>query len=468
MNTAEIINSIKEHVAAAYTAVTGKDGTVPEQKNLSNLAAAIDSIQVLPTLTNEGTATDLAKGKQLINSSGGIVTGSYEELVLPTLTNEGTAADLVKGKQLINSNGEVVIGSYDPSSSQLPQLNSVSIAKSGNNINITNPSTNGNFVVRYKVYANGELKNEQSVMTFDLLSLDPNKYAIRVRAKGNYFNDSLDSNTVDVRVFNIVYNLTDINASINTTKITNGQTLSFTLMPVTNKYLPLSIQIECNGQTLDYTYDDYSGAVNINTIALEYGDGTQNTINITAAALDTPKLHAPILSIEGDMLYAKPPKYATSLEYYMNDTLFSTDADLSFPTFDVVAVPDAEYGFELNSEGYYVSKNYHIQNSAALCKVIFNVPSETQVRLDCINSGESNYDYGIISQLDKTLSISITDDGSTGTTNVLKNFKGASSTSVQTVELTVPKGEHFIYVKYRKDSSGDNDNDTLQFKVNLL
>ena len=46
MNTAEIINSIKEHVATAYTAVTGKNGTIPEQKNLSNLAAAIDSIQV--------------------------------------------------------------------------------------------------------------------------------------------------------------------------------------------------------------------------------------------------------------------------------------------------------------------------------------------------------------------------------------------------------------------------------------
>ena len=46
MNTTEIINSMKEHVTAAYTAVTGKDGIIPEQKNLSNLAAAIDSIQV--------------------------------------------------------------------------------------------------------------------------------------------------------------------------------------------------------------------------------------------------------------------------------------------------------------------------------------------------------------------------------------------------------------------------------------
>ena len=432
MNTAEIINSMKEHVAAAYTAVTGKNGTVPEQKNLSNLAAAIDSIQ---------------------------------GMVLPTLTNEGTAADLAKGKQLISSSGEVVIGSYETSG---PQLNRVTIAKSGSNLKITNPSTNGNFVAGYKLYGNGELKEEQNGSSFNLLNLAPNKYAITVRAKGNNFIDSIDSNTVDVAVFNIIYNLTDINASINTAKITNGQTLSFTLTPVTDKYLPLNIQIECNGQILDYTYNDYSGAVNINTIALEYGDSTQNTINITAVALDAPKLHAPVLSVDGDTLYARPPKYATSLEYYMNDELFSTDTDLPLPTFNVVAVPNATYGFELNSEGYYVSKNYHIQNSAALCKVVFNTPYETQVRLDCINSGEDNFDYGIISQLDKTLTTNINDDGGTGTTNVLKNFKGSNSTNVQTVTLTVPAGEHFIYIKYRKDSSNDTNNDTLQFKVNLL
>ena len=473
INSITPISSYDEyHYLAAHNTIVATASDIKKGKGAFNtngefVVGNYEEI-VLPTLTNEGTAADLMKGKQLISSNGEIVTGSYEELVLPTLTNEGTAEDLVSGKQLINSNGEMVIGSYDPSNPQLPQLNPVSIEKSGNNINISNVSINGNFVTGYKVYANGELKNEQSESTFNLLSLDPNKYAIRVRAKGNHFNDSVGSNAVDAAVFNIVYNLTDINASINTAKITNGQTLSFTLTPVTDKYLPLNIQIECNGQTLDYTYDDYSGTVNINTIALEYGDGTQNTISITAVALDVPKLHTPMLSIDGDTLYAEPPRYATSLEYYANDTLFSTDTNLPFAMFDVVAVPDAKYGFELNSAGYYVSKNYHIQNSAALCKVIFNVSAETQVRLDCINSGESNYDYGIISQLDKTLSTTNSDDGSTGTTNVLKNFKGSSSTKVQAVTLTVPAGEHFIYVKYRKDNSSDNGNDTLQFKVNLL
>ena len=107
MNTAEIINSMKEHVAAAYTAVTGKDGTIPEQKNLSNLAAAIDSIKVLPTLTNEGTAADLATGKQLINSSGEVVTGTGT--IIPTPEPEtGYFVKVIDydGTELLSARGE--------------------------------------------------------------------------------------------------------------------------------------------------------------------------------------------------------------------------------------------------------------------------------------------------------------------------------------------------------------------------
>ena len=44
----------------------------------------------------------------------------------------------------------------------------------------------------------------------------------------------------------------------------------------------------------------------------------------------------------------------------------------------------------------------------------------------------------------------------------------SSSTSVQTVDYGVLEaGEHFIYVKYRKDSSVNSGNDSLQFKVRL-
>lgn len=56
------------------------------------------------------TVSDIKKGKGAFNANGEFVVGNYEPVVLPTLTNEGTAADLVTGKQLISSSGEIVTG----------------------------------------------------------------------------------------------------------------------------------------------------------------------------------------------------------------------------------------------------------------------------------------------------------------------------------------------------------------------
>ncbi|MCI6609499.1 MAG: leucine-rich repeat domain-containing protein [Ezakiella sp.] len=55
-------------------------------------------------------ASDIKKGKGAFNTNGEFVVGNYEGVVLPALTNEGTAADLAAGKQLISSSGEVVTG----------------------------------------------------------------------------------------------------------------------------------------------------------------------------------------------------------------------------------------------------------------------------------------------------------------------------------------------------------------------
>ena len=50
-------------------------------------------------------------------------------------------------------------------------------------------------------------------------------------------------------------------------------------------------------------------------------------------------------------------------------------------------------------------------------------------------------------------------------TNVKKSFKGSSSTSVQSVSYSGVKVGDYIYVKYRKDTSVNKNNDSLQFKV---
>ena len=126
-------------------------------------------------------------------------------------------------------------------------------------------------------------------------------------------------------------------------------------------------------------------------------------------------------------------------------------------------VSTGTYPFELNTNGYYESTNKGHDSSYSYATL--NYEGFENLVLECINSGESNYDYGIISQPDVQLGESISDDGATGSTNVFHNFKGESSTNP--VQLTIPsdKGSHFITIKFRKDSSSAQGNDSLQFKV---
>ena len=121
------------------------------------------------------------------------------------------------------------------------------------------------------------------------------------------------------------------------------------------------------------------------------------------------------------------------------------------------------YPFELNTNGYYESTNKGHNSSYSYATL--NYQGFENLVLECINSGESNYDYGIISQPDVLLSESYEDDGATGSTKVFKNFKGESSTNP--VQLTIPSDgdTHFITIKFRKDSSTSEGNDSLQFKV---
>lgn len=129
--------------------------------------------------------------------------------------------------------------------------------------------------------------------------------------------------------------------------------------------------------------------------------------------------------------------------------------------YEVVAVENASYGFQLNSNGYYYSTNKGVSNSYAICQVNIINKNGKKIYFDCINSGESNYDFGILSKVNTALSLSNNEDNG----SYFKSFKGQSSANIQTVEYTDAIGDCFIQVKYLKDSSGNQGNDTLQFKV---
>lgn len=133
------------------------------------------------------------------------------------------------------------------------------------------------------------------------------------------------------------------------------------------------------------------------------------------------------------------------------------------PTRSWNVVSTGTYPFELNLNDYYESTNKEKNNSYSYATL--NYSGFDNLVLECINSAESGYDYGIVSQPDVLLSESTTNDGATGSANVFHNFKGESSTTP--VQLTIPSdgGSHFITIKFRKDSTQAAGNDSFQFRV---
>ena len=230
-----------------------------------------------------------------------------------------------------------------------------------------------------------------------------------------------------------------------------NMTLSFTWMYIDGKWT--DGVFTCTGIA---GYDDYS--IRLDKLAL-----TDNVLTKTNTTPFTP---------------TKP--YHPSTKQYVDDSInkIPTTQDLVDNGFDydtgtietievttTVTNISTTYGFALNANGYYESTNKGKSSSWALCKVTINAPNAFTLTIPYISSGESGYDYGIFGQLDTELANSVADDGATGSAKVKLNCKGQSSTNVKQVSYDVPAGEHFIEIKYRKDASGNQNNDSLQFKI---
>lgn len=135
-----------------------------------------------------------------------------------------------------------------------------------------------------------------------------------------------------------------------------------------------------------------------------------------------------------------------------------------FAEWQVSDIASASYNFALNSNNYYESQNKGVHNSAALCRVNITLSEPCNVIVHYISSGEDNYDYGLLGEIDVAMSTSHSDDG----TGVIKSCKGESSTSEKTYTYSnFPAGEHFIDMKFRKDGSKSEGNDSLQFTIEI-
>lgn len=134
-------------------------------------------------------------------------------------------------------------------------------------------------------------------------------------------------------------------------------------------------------------------------------------------------------------------------------------AEFTPSSYTVTPLEIIPYTFALNDAGYYESNNQKQPSSEALCRVDISNSLGQTVVFECINFAETNYDYGRLGNVNQEYAANAAD------TSYYANFKGKQMSTVQEISYTDAVGDCFIYVSFKKDTSGDNNNDSLQFKI---
>ena len=93
------INRVATNVTDALAAIAAK-GVDITGMNSDNMAALIETLATLPTLITPGAAADLRYGKQLIDGSGSIVTGTMPEQDAQTITPGTSDKTIASGRYL--------------------------------------------------------------------------------------------------------------------------------------------------------------------------------------------------------------------------------------------------------------------------------------------------------------------------------------------------------------------------------
>ena len=145
-------------------------------------------------------------------------------------------------------------------------------------------------------------------------------------------------------------------------------------------------------------------------------------------------------------------------------------ASASNKIWEIVSVEGAEYGFKLDGEGYYTSQNSGVNSSAALCKLTFDTVEPYDLYLDCINYGETNYDFSVFSKLNVSLGTDCNSEGQyvadVRNHASVYDYIDTHETS-KTITYSKISGQGFITIKFRKDHSGNQAPDCLRFKVRM-
>lgn len=228
---------------------------------------------------------------------------------------------------------------------------------------------------------------------------------------------------------------------------------------------------EVRDMHLCFTIGYYGGLVNGATATVTYSiNSTRWTVTVSNST-DVPVTVSDDNPREGDDVVVRADSVdgITITDNGTDVTSQFVEVQDTAQSYTVETIGD--YGFALNSSGYYVSENKGVSKTAAVCKVNIHVPVAATVTFSFINYAEQGYDFGVFGNIDVALSDDYYAAGSSGATITDSSYKLACNTSshntssVQTLDYELTAGDHFIYVKYSKDDASDSNNDTLQFKV---
>ena len=335
MSINDRITSISTHLSDAYAEVSSKNGTVPSDKNLSNLAAAIRSI---PT-------------------GGSPVVGEVQ-LNPPSLS---------LGTSTTTSDPLIITNSY-----------------------------NGNFVDYYDIYDGTTLLDTISAsFTSNTINLrdyisSGTTHTIKVVAKGDGF---LDSNVASIVYHYLSYatvtnNLTNCATNNSATTVTIGDSYQATLTADSGySFVNASVTIMMNN--VDVTSTVYNaGVINIANIT---GD-----IAIAATFAVITQLNVPNISLSGDILTIFAPANAESYILCLNGNdfreVYSTSVDLSSifvisGTYSISAKAKAEGYLDSNASS---SVSYTNTHGVTVNSTLEN-NDWTTIRLVCETGHASDY-----------------------------------------------------------------------------
>lgn len=373
---------------------------------------------------------DLLNGNQTVNPDDGKVLSEVVILKPDTLVDSNI-------KQGVTIAG--VLGTYAGGGGQ-PQLNAPTISRSGNTLTLTNPSTNGNFLTKYKLYDGNTLLveiNATGNTTYNLLNLGVGVYNLNARCCGNNFNDSNASNSVVYAIYTINSDLTNLTTSSSATTIGIGQTYTTTLTAINGKYLPNFITLTIAGEIGDYSYNNITGAISVPNV--------QGNIAITAAASDYSRLDSPVILYENDIITWSEVSNADSYKIMSSGIQVATTTLLSANLSDIFT-EDGIY------EVTVVAVGTNHQDSNPSNSIIYNV---------------GVFIYGV-SGLDLSTQTLTRTDSNEGKTYLINSSTGVITTDFDDVFVEQYVGDDLQQLSYDSSNNYWVDENNAQYTGNVF